>query len=148
MPRPRSTRKDYVVFHEMTTRWRDNDVYGHLNNVVFQEYVDSCVNAWLMGPGGLRIPDGPIIGLVVEAACIYHASISYPERIITGLRASRIGNSSVTFEVGLFREDDDDAAAEARFTHVYVDSATRRPVPLPNGLRQALEKLKRSDQVQ
>ena len=141
MPRPRRTRKDYVHFRTMTTRWRDNDVYGHLNNVVYYEYVDTCVNAWLIEARALEIPDGPVVGLVVETACVFHASISFPDRLSTGLAVSRVGTSSVQYEVGLFRDGEDMASAEARFIHVYVDEASRRPVPLPDRLRMAVEDL-------
>ena len=141
MPRERSSRADYAQFKQMTTRWRDNDVYGHMNNVVFYEYVDTAVNMWLIENAGLDIPNGEIVGLVVETACTFHGSLGFPEPLDVGLRVSRIGNTSVTFEIGLFDLNDQNAAAEARFTHVYVDSKTRRPVPLPEGLRISLQQL-------
>ncbi len=141
--RPRARRSEYASFRQMTTRWRDNDVYGHVNNVVYFEFVDSSVNRWLIEEGGLDIPSGPVIGLVVESACVYHDALAYPDRVETGLRVSRIGNSSVQYEVGIFRAGEDTAVAEARFTHVYVDRDTRRPVPLPDGLRTELRTLRR-----
>lgn len=134
MPRPRKSIDDYTVTEVMTTRWRDNDAYGHMNNSVFYEFVDACVNSWLVREGGLSLPDGPIIGLVVETACIYHAPLAWPDPITTGMNVARIGTSSVQYEVGLFRGDQSDAAAEARFTHVYVDARTRRPVPIAEPL--------------
>lgn len=143
MPRPRKSRADYALLSRMTTRWRDNDVYGHLNNAVYYEYVDACVNGWILETGALAIPDGPVIGLVVETACVYHASISYPQTVTAGLTVTRIGTSSVQYGIGLFGGEDDLAAAEARFTHVYVDAETRRPVPIPAAFRAALETIKR-----
>lgn len=141
MARVRSSRADYAQFKQMTTRWRDNDVYGHMNNVVFYEYVDTAVNAWLIENAGLDIPGGEVVGLVVETSCTYHASLGFPEPLDIGLRVSRIGNTSVTFEIGLFALAEQQAAAEARFTHVYVDAKTRRPVPLPQKFRTALQTL-------
>lgn len=125
----------------MATRWRDNDVYGHMNNAVFYEYVDTCVNNWLIESGALAVPDGPVIGFVVESACVFHESIGFPDQITTGLRVSRIGTSSVQYEIGLFRGEAENTAAEARFVHVYVDRKNRRPVPLPDDLRAALNLL-------
>ncbi len=142
MKRPRQTREAYAEFTSMTTRWRDNDVYGHMNNVVFYEYVDTCVNGWLIRSGALEVPGGPVIGLVVESACVFRAPLRFPEPLGTGLRASRIGTSSVQYEVGLFEGDCREAAAEARFTHVYVDRETRRPVPLSEEMRAALEAIR------
>ena len=138
MPRKRSTRADYVHFETMTTRWQDNDVYGHMNNVVYYEYVDTTVNRWLINSGALDIPHGPVVGLVVETTCTYHAALGFPDPIEAGIRVAHIGTSSVTFEVGLFAKGADACAAEARFTHVYVDAKTRRPVLLPEDLRVAL----------
>lgn len=123
----------------MTTRWRDNDVYGHMNNVVYYEYFDTVVNQWLMESGALEIPHGPVVGLVVRTECEYAASIDFPDRITAGLRAERVGRTSVTYGIGLFRNDDDRAAAKGLFTHVYVDARTHRPTPLPDALRTALK---------
>lgn len=141
MARVRSSRADYAQFKQMTTRWRDNDVYGHMNNVVFYEYVDTAVNAWLIENAGLDIPGGEVVGLVVETSCTYHASLGFPEPLDIGLRVSRIGNTSATFKIGMFSVGQTEAAAEARFTHVYVDAGTRRPVQLPKKLRIALQEL-------
>ena len=141
MPRERSSRADYAQFKQMTTRWRDNDMYGHMNNVVFYEYVDMAVNAWLIENADLDIPNGKIVGLVVETSCTFHGPLGFPEPLDVGLRVSKIGNSSVTFEIGMFGANDAEDAAEARFTHVYVNAKTRRPVPVPEGLRAALEQL-------
>lgn len=138
---PRATRDTYAHFQTMTSRWRDNDVFGHINNVVYLEYVDTCVNTWLLGPGSLNVLNGPIIGLVVESACTYHSGLTFPDSITAGLRVARIGNSSVRYEVGLFREDEMEAAAEASFTHVYVDRESRKPMALTEGFRVALKGL-------
>jgi acyl-CoA thioester hydrolase len=142
MTRPRTSRADYALIESFTTRWRDNDVYAHMNNAVYYEYVDSVVNGWLIRTGALDLPDGPVIGLVVETGCVFHASLGFPGRVEAGLRVRRIGTSSVTYGIGLFAEGADLAAAEAHFTHVCVDRASRRPVPLPPALRDALEGLR------
>ncbi len=141
-PAPRR-RADYPAFENFATRWRDNDVYGHVNNVVYYEYFDTAVNRWLIGSGAIRIPEGPVIGLVVETGCRYFAPIAFPDRVAAGIRVGKIGSSSVRYEVGLFREDADEAAAQGHFVHVYVDADSRRPTPLPAPLRAALETLRR-----
>jgi acyl-CoA thioester hydrolase len=142
MTRPRRSRADYALFESFATRWRDNDVYAHMNNAVYYEYVDSVVNGWLIRTGALDLPDGSVIGLVVETGCVFHASLGFPGRVEAGLRVRRIGRSSVTYEIGLFAEGAQQTAAEAHFTHVCVDRASRRPVALPERLRDALEALR------
>ncbi|CAN5604718.1 thioesterase family protein [soil metagenome] len=137
----RTRRDDYPHFRSFTPRWRDNDVYGHVNNAVFYEFVDSVVNGWLIEAGGMRVPDGPVICLVVESGCTYHASLAYPEPVQTGLRTLRVGETSITYGIGLFAHGAAEAAADARFTHVCVDGASRRPVPIPAALRAALRAL-------
>ena len=144
MPRPRPSRAEYADFQVMTTRWQDNDVYGHMNNAVYYEFVDACVNAWIMRTGALDIPHGDVIGLVVETACVFHESLGFPQPVDCGLRVGRIGNSSVQYEIGLFAHGAEQAAAEARFIHVYVDAATRKPVPLPPAFRAALDGIRRA----
>jgi acyl-CoA thioester hydrolase len=131
-------RADYRHFLDITTRWMDNDVYGHVNNVVYYSWFDTVVNRYLIENGALDIAESAVIGLVVETGCRYAKPISFPETVTAGLRVARLGNSSVRYEVGLFRAGDDDAAAEGHFVHVYVDRMTRRPVPLPEPLRRAL----------
>lgn len=138
VPLPRSA---YPHLKRMSTRWRDNDVYGHMNNVVYYEYFDTVVNGWLLEEGHLDFENGGVIGLVVSTACDYFASIAFPDEITAGLRVSRIGGSSVTYEIGLFRGDEGEAAAQGRFTHVYVEREGRRPTPLPEDLRASLETL-------
>jgi acyl-CoA thioester hydrolase len=141
MPPTRPTRAAFRHFQTFTTRWRDNDMYGHLNNAVFYEYVDTVVNGWLIGTGALSIPDGPVICLVAETGCVFFGPLGFPGRIEAGLRVDRVGTSAIVYGVGLFAEGASEAAAEARFVHVCVDSATRRPVPAPEALRAALAAL-------
>lgn len=140
MPAERPARAAYRAFLRFTTRWNDNDVYGHMNNVVFYEYVDSAVNRWMIETGALDVPHSPVVGLVVETRMGYAASVGFPDRLSVGLRAGRIGRSSVTYEFAIFRNDEDLAAAHGHFIHVYVDAQTRRPVEaLPDNLRAKLE---------
>lgn len=137
----RSRRAAYRAFAPVATRWNDNDIYGHMNNVVHYALFDSSVNGWLIAEGALDPFHGDRIGLVVESGCTYHASLAFPDRITAGLRVDRVGNSSVHYAVGLFREDEEEVAAEGFFVHVYVDRATRRPRPLSPALRDAVQRL-------
>ena len=139
MKGPQRERGDYRWWDRVATRWNDNDVYGHMNNVVHYSLFDTAVNRYLIIEAGLDIHGGGVIGLVVETSCRYFAPLAYPEIIEAGVRVARIGNSSVTYEVGLYSEGADNAAAEGQFTHVYVDRETRRPVPLPPEMRAGLE---------
>lgn len=116
----------------------DNDVYGHVNNVVYYSYFDTVVNEYLISRGALDIGNSPVIGLVVETGCSYFASIAFPEKIDAGLRVSKMGNSSVRYEVALFREGEDVAVAQGRFVHVYVDRVTLKPQVLTGTLKKAL----------
>ena len=136
---PFRVRADYAAFRRITTRWADNDIYGHVNNVVYYGWFDTAVNAHLIEAGVLDIHGGPVIGLVVETGCRYAAPLAFPQTIEAGIRAAHIGTSSVRYEVGLFAEGAVEAAAEGFFIHVYVDRETRRPVPLSAPLRAALE---------
>ena len=131
----------YPSFLAIPTRWMDNDTYGHVNNVVYYGYFDTVVNEHLIRAGGLDIRNAPAIGIVVETACRFHKPLSFPETIDAGLRVGAIGRSSVRYEIGLFREGDDDAAATGRFVHVWVDREHRRPVQVPAAIRAALESL-------
>ena len=134
-----AARGDYRHFLPITTRWMDNDVYGHVNNVVYYSYFDTVVNEYLIRAGVLDVEHGATIGLVVETQCNYFAPLVFPERVEAGLRVARLGASSVRYEVGLFKEGERCAAAQGHFVHVYVDRATRRPVSaLPEPLRAAL----------
>mgnify|MGYP006202110119 FL=1 len=138
-PLPRSA---YRVLRSITTRWADNDVYGHVNNVVYYSWFDTAVNAHLIEQGALDIHAGPVIGLVIETQCNYFAPLAFPQTVWAGLRVAHLGSSSVRYEVGLFAEGDDLAAACGHFVHVYVDRETRRPVPLPATLKHTLETLR------
>lgn len=139
-PTPDS-RIDYRHFTAITTRWMDNDVYHHVNNVQYYSFFDTAVNLYLIEAGVLDYRESEIVGLVVETSCSYFAPISFPDIVHAGLRVARIGESSVTYEVGLFRNEDQRAAAQGRFTHVYVERAGSRPVRAPDPLRAALAPL-------
>jgi acyl-CoA thioester hydrolase len=142
MSKPSPTqRADYPHFLTIPTRWADNDVYGHVNNVVYYSYFDTVVNEYLLRAGVLDFERGSTIGLVVETQCNYFAPISFPERIEAGLRVTKLGNTSVRYEVAIFSAGADEASAQGHFVHVYVDRETRRPVALPEALRAALEPL-------
>ena len=134
-------RDTYRHFLPITTRWMDNDVYGHVNNVVYYGYFDTVVNEFLIAAGVLDIERSPVIGLVVETGCKYFAAIAFPDEIEAGLRVAKIGNSSVRYEIALFRRGGMEAVAQGHFVHVYVDRAGRRPVPLPAPLRDALNRI-------
>lgn len=134
-----SRRGDYRAFRTITTRWMDNDIYGHMNNVVHYSLFDSAVNGWLIEQGVLDIHDGDQIGLVVETGCRYFSEMAFPDVVTAGIRVSRLGSSSVRYEVGLFRNDEETAAAEGFFVHVYVGRKSRRSQPLNAPLRAALE---------
>ncbi len=136
-------RAAYKLFRSITTRWMDNDVYGHVNNVVYYSYFDTVVNQYLIEAGALDIKNSPVIGLVVETQCRYFAPIAFPDRVDGGLRVAHLGRSSVRYEIGLFRADDPVAAAQGHFVHVYVDRATSKPTALPDALRRVLEPLVR-----
>ncbi len=134
-------RSTYRHFLLIPTRWMDNDVYGHVNNVVYYSYFDTVVNEYLIRTGVLDVEHSTTIGLVVETQCNYFSPIVFPERVEAGLRVARLGASSVRYEIGLFKEGVDEAAAQGHFVHVYVDRATRRPAVLPDALRAALAPL-------
>jgi acyl-CoA thioester hydrolase len=134
-------RSSYKVFRTISTRWMDNDVYGHVNNVVYYSWFDTAVNAYLMEQGALDIHQGNVIGLVVETQCNYFAPLAFPQTVEAGIRVAKLGGSSVRFELGLFAQGSVVAAAQGHFIHVYVDRQTRRPVPLPLKLRAVLETL-------
>ena len=132
---------DYKVFYPIVTRWMDNDIYGHVNNVTYYSYFDSAVNRFLVEEGGLDIQNSAIVGYVVNSNCNYRSPISYPENISVGIRVNRLGNSSVTYGVSIFKEDCSEAAAFGEFTHVFVSRTENQSVPIPTPIRQALEKL-------
>ena len=136
-----TTRADYPHFLSIDTRWSDNDLYGHVNNVVYYSYFDTVVNEYLIRHGALDLEAGKTIGLVVETHCSYFASLAFPERIDAGLRVTRLGTTSVRYEVGIFSAGSEQPAAQGHFVHVYVDRDTRRPAPLPQALVAALKPL-------
>ena len=131
-------RSAFRHFQAIPTRWMDNDVYGHVNNVVYYAYFDTVVNQYLIEQEVLDIETSPVIGLVIETRCNYFRPVSFPDVVHAGLRVAKLGNSSVRYEIGLFRNNDDAAAAQGHFVHVYVDRATRRPAALPQAMRAAL----------
>ena len=135
------TRADYRWFQSIPTRWMDNDVYGHVNNVVYYSYFDTVVNKMLIEEGLLDIEHSPTIGLCVESHCAFAAPLVFPETVEAGLRIGRLGNSSVRYEIGLFRAGIEAPAATGHFVHVFVDRITRRPVPLDARARETLSRL-------
>ena len=139
---PQHLRHDYRHFQQISTRWHDNDLYGHVNNVTYYSYFDSAVNAYLIEVGGLDIHQGAVVGFVVSSSCDYFASIAFPERIEIGLRVGKLGNSSVQYELAVFKQGEEQACAAGRFVHVFVDRQSNRPVPIPERLRAALAALR------
>ncbi len=137
-PKPRS---HFRHFYPITTRWSDNDAYGHVNNVVYYQWFDTVVNQFLIVNGTLDIHEGSAIGLVVETHCNYFSSVAFPDPITAGLCVTRLGDSSVRYEVGIFRDDDELASAQGHFVHVYVDRVTRKPTPIPAPARALLQTL-------
>jgi acyl-CoA thioester hydrolase len=139
-PQPRS---HFAHFQAITTRWMDNDIYGHVNNVVHYSFFDTAVNRYLIEAGALDIHAGAVIGLVVQTQCHYFDSLAFPQTVHAGIRVAHLGRSSVRYELGLFADDAPLSAAVGSFVHVYVDRASRRPVPVPDALRAALSPLLR-----
>jgi acyl-CoA thioester hydrolase len=138
---PPPVRADYRHFLAIPTRWMDNDIYGHVNNVVYYSYFDTVVNHYLIAAGALDIHGGSVIGLVVETMCRYFQPLAFPDVIEAGLRVGRLGRSSVRYEVGIFRLGEQTAAASGYFVHVYVDRQSRRPEALPEPMRAALQRI-------
>jgi acyl-CoA thioester hydrolase len=137
----KQTRADYRHFLAIPTRWMDNDVYGHVNNVTYYSYFDTAVNEHLISAGGLDIRNAPVVGFVVETSCRFHRPLSFPDTVDAGLRVTRLGTSSVSYEIGLFAHGVDEPAATGRFVHVWVDRTTIRPAAIPARIRAALEPL-------
>lgn len=131
----------YKVFRSISTRWMDNDAYGHVNNVIYYSWFDTAVNAYLIEQGVLDVAQGPTIGLVIETQCNYFSPLSFPQTIEAGIRVARLGQSSVRYEVGLFALGEPLTAAKGHFVHVYVERGSRRPTLLPVSLKTVLEKL-------
>ena len=138
---PSAERGAFQQFYPMTTRWRDNDVYGHINNAYYYEFFDTAVNQWLIRSNALDLPHGPVVGLVAETACRFLSSVSYPQQLEVGVTTLRVGRSSVIFGLGLFAEKANEAAALCRFVHVYVDQESRRPTPIPSKMQEKLKEL-------
>ena len=134
-------RGDFPVLRTITTRWHDNDHYGHVNNVVYYAYFDTAVNGYLIEASGTDIRELPAIGIVAETSCRFLSELSFPDTVHAGLALEKLGNTSVIYRIGLFRNEETEPAAIGRFVHVYVDSATRRPVPVPPPIRAALTAL-------
>ena len=141
MPDSVPQRADYLHFQPIITRWHDNDVYGHVNNVTYYSFFDTAVNTYLIEQGGLDIHGGEVVGFVVSSACDYFASIAFPERIEIGLRVGKLGNSSVQYELAVFKAGEEEACAAGRFVHVFVDRGSNRPVSIAGLLREALQRL-------
>jgi acyl-CoA thioester hydrolase len=131
-------RVDFGHFLAITTRWKDNDVYGHVNNVEYYSFFDTVINEYLISAGGLDIRDGDVIGLCVESQCTFKQSLAFPDTVDAGMRVTKLGTSSVHYEIALYRAGADDPAALGRFVHVFVNRADRRPTPIPAPLRAAL----------
>ncbi|MFL6108268.1 MAG: acyl-CoA thioesterase [Marmoricola sp.] len=140
---PLPTRADYRVWRTATTRWADDDVYGHMNNARYFELIDTAVNAHLAEATGVNIRDLPAVGVVAEVSCRYFREVGYPEPIDLGLVVERIGTSSIVYRIGIFQGPGDDAAAEGRFVHVYIDNTdpARPSTPIPDVIRAAVQPL-------
>ena len=136
------TRDRYPHFLSIQTRWSDNDIYGHVNNVTYYSYFDTVVNCFLIDQGGLDIETDSVIGMAVETMCKFNKPLAYPEVLEAGLRVGKLGNSSVRYEIGIFQEGAGEAAAMGHFVHVFVDRATGKPAPIPDAIRSALERIK------
>ena len=132
-------RAAFSHFSTITTRWMDNDIYGHINNVAYYSFFDTAANRFLIERGGLDILASPVIGLVVESRCVYHAPLAYPQELRAGVRVDKLGNRAVTYGIAVFAADDDRAAAHGHFVHVFVDRATRVATAIPPTIRAALE---------
>lgn len=138
---PPATRSDYAVFREIQTRWNDNDIYGHVNNAIHYLMFDTAVNGWLVDAGLLQLKDPETVFIVAETACKYHAEIAFPDLIHAGLRLEKLGGSSVVWQIGLFRNDAENAAAEGRFVHVHVRRQGLKPEPMLETVREKLQPL-------
>lgn len=147
--RPKPDRHDtYAYFQTMTTRWMDNDSYRHMNNTTYYSFFDTIVNQYLIENGALDIEKSPVIGLVAETTCRYFRSIGFPSKINVGLRVGHLGNSSIRYEIGLFKDDEDEASAQGHFVHVYVDRESGRPTAIPEKLKSVVAPLRRAAMAQ
>ncbi len=141
----RLSRESFPVVRPIATRWMDNDVYGHVNNVHYYSYFDTAVNGWLLERGLLAIASSPVVGLVVETGCTYFESVAFPDPLDAGIAVARLGRSSVRYRLGIFRRGGALAVAQGHFVHVYVERATQRPVAIPEPTRSALSELLSGD---
>src|SRR6185312_2108253 len=139
--REQITRDDYRYIYSLPTRWTDNDVYGHVNNALYYGFFDTAINEYLIGAGRLDINSGPVIAFAAESQCQYLRPLAFPGVIDVGLRVGKLGNSSVRYELAVFKQGEPFAAAAGYFVHVFVDRVTQRPVPMPASIRSALERL-------
>lgn len=139
--RSQITRSEYPHFLTLPTRWMDNDIYGHINNALYYAFFDTAINQYLIAEGGLDITTGEIIAFAAESQCQYLQALAFPEVIELGLRVGKLGNSSVRYELAIFKQGETLAAAAGYFVHVFVDRKTRRPVPIPERIRAALTRL-------
>jgi acyl-CoA thioester hydrolase len=135
-------REQFPHFQPIPTRWMDNDIYGHVNNVVYYSYFDTAVNQFLIERGVLDIHNGEVVGFVVDSGCAYFSSISFPDVVHAGIRVSKLGNSSVRYEIALYRNDDPLPCAAGHFVHVYVERSSNRSVPIPAAARTAMETIR------
>ena len=142
---PPSCRAAYRWFHPITTRWMDNDVFGHVNNVVYYSWIDTAVNRYLLDHGLLDLASSPVVGIVAETGCRYLSPITYPDEVTVGIRVAVLGRSSVRYATGIFRAGEDAASAEGHFVHVYVDRAGMRPIAIPDVIRAGLERIAAPD---
>lgn len=133
-------RTGYFYFSPVTTRWHDNDLYGHVNNVTYYSYFDTVANKYLIDEGGLDIHSADVVGFVVSSNCQYLAPIAYPDNIDIGFRVNRLGNSSVEYGLAIFKQGDHNAVAQGSFTHVFVNRASNKSVPIPSSIKSALER--------
>jgi acyl-CoA thioester hydrolase len=136
-----TSRSEYPHLLAIPTRWMDNDIFGHVNNVVYYSYFDTVINRYLIEEGGLDPQAGAVVGMAVETGCRFHRSLAFPDVVQVGLRIGHLGRSSVRYEIGIFRNDEPSACADGHFVHVFVERVTQRPVPIPAPIRGALERL-------
>jgi acyl-CoA thioester hydrolase len=143
--RQAAVRSDYIVFYPVSTRWVDNDIYGHVNNAVYYTYFDSAVNQYLIEQGELDIHSGEVVGFVVNSGCEYSSPVAYPDELEVGIRADKIGNSSVQYGVAIFKKGAVEASAYGHFVHVFVDQNSNKPVSIPIAIHTALQAIAKSD---
>lgn len=140
--RPPPARETYGYFVDIQTRWMDNDLYGHVNNVVYYSYFDTAIAEFLMGEAGFDPFENDVVGVAVETGCRFHASLRYPDRVVAGIRIGHLGSSSVRYEIGIFNAEGGAACADGHFVHVFVDRASQRPVAIPDPLRRAMTRFR------